>query len=164
MANLYPERTEVDHVELIERLERDYDGWALSTHTPGLRLIVPLLPDRARICAWVKPWAVMRPGARLQYAWEPVIVAPVRPPARSVHDWIAANITRGRGIAGAKPDAFSWWLFAAAGLGPDDDLEDLYPGSGAVSRAWDLWRRQTVLPVAASRRERRREQIGALIP
>jgi hypothetical protein len=155
MANLYPERTEVDHAELLERLERDYDGWALSTHTRGLRLLVPMLPERARIGAWVKPWATMRPGARLQYAWEPVLIAPLRAPLRSVHDWISANATRGRGIAGAKPDAFAFWLFAAAGLRPDDELQDLYPGTGAVSRAWDVWRRQDVLPVAASRRQRR---------
>jgi hypothetical protein len=25
---------------------------------------------------------------------------------------------------------------------PDDELVDLFPGSGAVSRAWDTWRSQ----------------------
>lgn len=156
LANLYPERTEVDHVELIERLDAEYDGWALSTHVPGLRVVVPLLGERARVCAWVKPWVNMRPGARLQYAWEPVIISPARPPTRSVRDWIDVNPTKGRGMIGAKPDALSFWMFAALGARPDDELEDLYPGSGAVGRAWDAWRRQLPLSLGSSRTMQRR--------
>lgn len=33
---------EVDHAELVERLERDYDGWVLHTHVPGLRELLTL--------------------------------------------------------------------------------------------------------------------------
>jgi len=161
LANLYPERTEVDHAELLERLDREYDGWALSTHQDGLRLVVPLLPERARICAWVKPWATMRPRAELVFAWEPVIVAAVRAPARSVHDWIACNPTRLRGMVGAKPDGLAYWMFAAAGLRPEDELEDLYPGTGAVGRAWERWRRQLVLPLGVRPRDRRRMNMTA---
>jgi len=29
-AHLYPENREVDHAELIERLQSDYDGWILE--------------------------------------------------------------------------------------------------------------------------------------
>lgn len=160
-AHRYVERAEVDHVELIARLEAEFDGWALSTHVPGLRIVVPVLPERARICAWVKPWAAMRPGARLQYAWEPVIVAPLRRPRRSVHDWTACNPTRRRGLAGAKPDALSFWLFAAAGLRPDDEFVDLYPGTGGVGRAFEAWRRQIPLALPATRRGRMKYQIPA---
>lgn len=156
MANEYAERREVDHARLIGELEADYDGWALSTHVPGLRVVVPLLPERARICAWVKPWASMRPGARLQYAWEPVVVVPLRPPRRSVVDWIAANPTRLRGMVGAKPEPLAWWLFAAAGLDAGDELVDVYPGTGAVGRAWDAWRRQRPLVLGEAPRLVRR--------
>jgi hypothetical protein len=159
-ANLYPERTEVDHAELIARLDADYDGWALSTHVPGLPIVVPLLPERARVCAWVKPWARMHPGARLQYAWEPVILAPVRKPTRSVVDWIACNATRGRGLVGAKPDGLCYWLFAAAGLRPDDELVDVYPGTGAVTRAWERWRAQRPLGLGETTSARRRRTIS----
>jgi hypothetical protein len=155
MANLYAEGTEVDHVELIARLE-EYDGWALSTHVPGLAVVLPILPERAHVCAWVKPWVAMKPGARLQYAWEPVVIAPVRAPRRSVHDWIAANPTRMRGMVGAKPEALAWWMFAAAGLLPGDELVDLYPGTGAVMRAWEKWHAQIPLELGPSEGASRR--------
>lgn len=57
-------------------------------------------------------------------------------------DWVAANITLQRGVHGAKPMEFCFWLFEMLGLTPGDDLADLYPGSGAVSMAWDAWKRQ----------------------
>lgn len=161
LANLYPERTEVDHAELIARLEAEYDGWALSTNVPGLAVVVPLLPERARVCAWVKPWSNMRPGARLQYGWEPVIIAPLRSPRRSVHDWISCNPTKGRGMIGAKPDGLCFWLFAAAGLRADDELIDLYPGSGAVARAWARWRGQIPLTLGDSARVARKRSVSA---
>jgi hypothetical protein len=41
-------------------------------------------------------------------------------------------------------------MFDLLGLGPDDDLVDLFPGSGAVSEAWESWRRQPNLLGAAS--------------
>jgi hypothetical protein len=37
---------------------------------------------------------------------------------------------------------FCFWLFDLLGLRPEDDLHDLYPGSGAVSSAWEQWCRQ----------------------
>jgi hypothetical protein len=45
-AKKYPEKKEVDHSELINRLIADYpDGWALSLHTPSLRHILPFCPS-----------------------------------------------------------------------------------------------------------------------
>lgn len=165
MANLYVERTEVDHADLIAQLDAEYDGWALSTHVPGLSVVVPLLPAGARVCAWVKPWVNMRPGARLQYGWEPVIVKPVRAPSRSVPDWISCNPTRLRGMPGAKPDGLCFWMFQAAGLRPDDELVDLFPGSGAVSRAWEKWRGQLPLSLGESKTEgrKRNAKLGLAI-
>lgn len=144
LADLYPEKTEVDHAELIARLEREYDGWALHTHVPALAGIIPLLPPEARIIPWVKTFAVFRPGRRLQWAWEPIIVKPVGPPFRtSVFDWILVPAAMaGRRLKGAKPEAVAMHVFDAAGIRPQDELEDLYPGTGAIGRAWDAWRAQ----------------------
>ena len=42
----------------------------------------------------------------------------------------------------AKPPEVIGWVFAAMGLEPDDELVDLYPGTGAVGAAWDAYRAQ----------------------
>src|SRR5262249_44825335 len=38
--------------------------------------------------------------------------------------------------SGAKPAAVCRWIFALLGAGPGATLESLFPGSGAVGRAW----------------------------
>jgi hypothetical protein len=133
------------HAALIDRLSAEYDAWALCLHAPSLRQLLPLCPPDVRVCAWVKPFASYKPGVNPGYCWEPVIVRGGRPLGRdaaTVRDYVSANITLRRGLAGAKPDAFCGWLFAFVGLTPDDEFYDLFPGSGAVGRAWDAWRAQ----------------------
>ena len=39
-------------------------------------------------------------------------------------------------VTGTKPAAFCRWVFTLLGAAPADSLDDLFPGSGAVSRAW----------------------------
>ena len=39
-------------------------------------------------------------------------------------------------VIGTKPAAFCRWVFSRLGAAPGDTLDDLFPGSGAVSRAW----------------------------
>ncbi len=39
-------------------------------------------------------------------------------------------------VTGTKPAAFCRWVFTLLGAAPGDSLDDLFPGSGAVSRAW----------------------------
>jgi hypothetical protein len=136
---------EVDHEALIARLCADYpDGWALSTSSSALQRVLALCPPDVRIAAWVKPFASFKPGVNPAYAWEPVIWRGGRKRSRTeptVRDWMSANIILRAGTHGAKPDAFSFWLFELLNLAPGDDLDDLYPGSGRVSRAWQRWRR-----------------------
>jgi len=133
---------EVDHATLIERLVANYpDGWALSCSTPSLRQLLPLCPDNVRVGAWVKPFAIFKPGVNPAYAWEPVIWQGGRKRDRSqstVRDWVSANITLRKGLCGVKPPAFSRWLFALLGAVQGDTLDDLFPGSGAVTAEWDL--------------------------
>jgi len=39
-------------------------------------------------------------------------------------------------VNGTKPAAFCRWVFELLGAAPGDSLDDLFPGSGAVARAW----------------------------
>lgn len=93
------------------------------------------------------------------YAWEPVIVHGGRTRRErsepTVRDWVAASITLRRGLSGAKPMAFCYWLFGVLGLRPGDELIDLFPGTGAVTAAWSLWQERETptalrLPLEAS--------------
>lgn len=145
---------EVDHSELLMRLERDYDGWVLhAAATPeSIATLAPLVHriDGARWCVWVKSFAAFKKNVSVAYAWEPVIIKPVRKPVVSgrivMRDWIVEPITLRRGLTGAKPEAVCRWAFELAGADPDDELIDLFPGTGAVRQAWDGWCNQFWLP------------------
>ena len=133
---------EVDHKELIERLNT-FDAWALSCSSPSLKQILPLCPDDVRIMAWVKPFAVFKPNVNPSYSWEPVIGYGFRKRTRdaaTIKDWHSENITLKRGLVGAKPESFCFWLFDAFGLLPTDEFYDLFPGTGAVTKAWEKYK------------------------
>jgi len=144
---------EVDHAALIERLETNYDGWVLhAAATPrSIAILAPIvLATGARWMAWVKGFAAFKRNVSVAYAWEPVIVKPARKPVVSrrivLRDWIEQGITLRRGLTGAKPEAVCHWAFELVGARPDDELVDLFPGTGAVMRAWSTWRGKFVLP------------------
>lgn len=143
---------EVDHAELIERMDRDYDGWLLHTSSVALCDVLPLCPPGVRVMAWVKPFCAFKRNVSVAYAWEPVIVKAIRKPVVTgrvvMRDYIAENITMKRGLTGAKPEAVCRWCFEVAGLEPTDELHDLFPGSGAVTAAWEAWRNELRLEVA----------------
>jgi hypothetical protein len=130
---------EVDHVDLIASLRAaGYDGWALSTGAYALRDLLPLCPHEARVCAWVKPIGVSSRSNGLHNTWEALIVVGgrQRPPGR--RDWLRAHPARGGGdLPGRKPIAFCAWLFDCLGMRPGDELVDLFPGSGIVTRCWE---------------------------
>lgn len=39
-------------------------------------------------------------------------------------------------VIGTKPAAFAYWIFDLLGARPGDELDDLFPGSGGIGRAW----------------------------
>ncbi|HEX2679540.1 MAG TPA: hypothetical protein VHM19_22980 [Polyangiales bacterium] len=128
---------EVDHVALIASLRASYDGWALSTSERSLRHLLPLCPRDAYVAPWIKPGN----GAPATYGkhnlWEPLIVVPGRRLRPGFRDWLFAHpARRGGTLVGRKPLAFVAWLFQQLGLLPSDELDDLYPGTGIVGRAW----------------------------
>lgn len=137
---------EVDHAALIQRLESEFDGWVLhASATPtSIATLAPLIPAGARWMSWVKGFAAFKRNVSVAYAWEPVIVKPVRKPVVTkrivMRDWVECPITLKRGLTGAKPEKVCHWAFEMLGAEPDDELHDLFPGTGAVSRAWDTWR------------------------
>lgn len=129
---------EVDHAALIASLVDHYDGWALSTGAYALRQILPLCPEEARVCAWVKPIGVSSRTNGLHNTWEPIIVVAGRRLRPGKRDWFAAQPARGGGVLmGHKPLAFAAFVFEALGMLPGDSFVDLFPGTGVMSRAWD---------------------------
>ena len=128
---------EVDHAQLIESLVAGYpDGWALSLSSPSLRQILAMCPEDVRVMAWVKPFCSFKVNVNPAYAWEPVIVRRGRRRTReqaTVRDWLSESITLRKGLAGAKPKEFCYWLFDVWNVEAGDEVVDLYPGTGVVT-------------------------------
>jgi len=148
-GHYYPEHQEVDHNELLGKLSWEYDYWALSCSSPSLGILLNqcLVRDRLqsgviRIAAWVKPFASFKPNVNPGYAWEPIIYKPREKRTRNeptVRDWVAVNIAMKKGVIGAKPPKFCFWLFELLGAMPDDEFYDLFPGTGVVTKCWASW-------------------------
>lgn len=135
---------EVDHAALVESLGA-FDGWVLHTSSVALPEVLPLTAgiEGVRVMAWVKPFAAFKRNVSVAYAWEPVLVRAARKPEVTgrmvMRDWLAESITLRRGLVGAKPERVCHWAFEVVGALPTDELVDLFPGTGAVTRAWDSW-------------------------
>jgi hypothetical protein len=153
---------EVDHAALIRRLST-YDGWALSTSAAALPAVLALCPPGVRVAAWHRGERPT-PSRHPLNAWEPVIYHGGRPadPSRTdgalqarrvdslVHG-VSPLTTLPTRVTGTKPAAFCRWVFTLLGAAPGDTLDDLFPGSGAVTRAWLAY---TGDPSPAARAER----------
>lgn len=163
-GHLHPEAAAYDdpetHRQLIARLCDEFpDGWAMSLHSPALREILPMCPPDVRVMSWCKSFASFKRGVLPAYAWEPVIMRGGRSHGIAtktrtggvplVADFMVAPITLRRGFTGAKPDRFVWWVLACLNVKADDEFHDLFPGSGAVGRAWESWRAQGQLGLGA---------------
>ena len=131
---------EVDHAALIERLAV-YDGWALSTSAEALPAVLALCPAGVRVAAWHRGERPTRSRWPL-HAWKPVLyyggrqlVTGQRRADSLVCGVRPLDTLPGR-VIGAKPAAVCRWIFTLLGAAPGDTLDDLFPGSGAVSLAW----------------------------
>jgi hypothetical protein len=143
-------RPEVDHVELVAMAERGFpDGWALSTSERGLPDVLSIVranvrAEDIRVCAWIRgsrPVVSLRP----RVAWEPLIVVRGRPrrleASEPCDDVLLSNGARRQrsmpgALVGMKTGEFCAWLFMMLGAMRGDRLEDLFPGSGVVTKAW----------------------------
>ena len=158
-AHLYKDHPdfagEVDHYALLQDLDAEYDGWIYHTSSTALFGICRMIETASRrgrfqsefrIMAWVKPFAAFKRNVSIAYAWEPILVKSARKPTVRkdmdlvYRDWLAESITLKRGLTGAKPEKVCHWLFECVGAEPDDELDDLFPGTGAVTSAWETWK------------------------
>lgn len=157
-AGYYVEQTEVDHRELVELLTASYpDGYALSTSAAALRDVLPLCPPDVRVCVWRRRVRYVR-STRALSAWEPLLVVGGRLLAAGEAQTIVDDLEtpdlviaddvldyRGRygsfprALVGMKPPEFAAWLFGMWGVQAGDEFVDLYPGSGAMTRAWGMY-------------------------
>lgn len=131
---------EVDHGKLIARLAAGgYAGWALSTSAKALQYVLGLIPPELepRTCPWVKPIGAAPATRGPHNTWEPLIVVGGRKLRPGFRDWLCTQpARRGGELTGRKPIAFCAFLFQQLGMLPGDTLDDLFPGTGVVERAW----------------------------
>lgn len=147
-ADYHPDAAEWDdparHRQLLLELCEQFEGWAIATTPDGVQHYGPL-PVGARIMAWVKLRA-MPTSARVASMWEAVIV--LTPPARRARalDPVTGHLVQvpdvlvcappAASFAGAKPPQWTRWVLDAMGYTPEqDELVDLFPGSGMVAAA-----------------------------
>ena len=147
LSKKYYGRKEVDHQALILQLIREHpDGWALCTSAAALQEILRIAPLGVRVAAWLKG---SRPGVAYsaRSSWEPVIIwggrGIKREPTEILDDSLVCHIggrqtSHPDALVGMKPAAFCEWVFRQLGARQGDELVDLFPGSGAVSRAWKI--------------------------
>lgn len=147
------------HAELITRLQNEYpDGWVMSLSEKSLRHILPLCPDDCRVAAWITDRARFAGKAvAVRKHFEPVIFRGGREHAETGNrtaDFIVTqqepmnngqpryimcrrDIESGKIFVGRKPTKFALWVLDLLGVQNGDLIDDLFPGSGAVKRAWD---------------------------
>lgn len=154
LARRYYGKPEVDHRALVRRMADNYpDGWALSTSAVALPLVLQLVRERVadkniRVAIWVKG---SRKGIsyRARNAYEPVIIVRGRPRQLDVAEalddvliWGGRQHSHPGALVGMKPAPFCEWLFRMLGAQRGDELHDVFPGSGAVTRAWRMYTRE----------------------
>lgn len=137
---------EVDHERLIRELGEGFpDGWALCTSAPALPYVLKLCPDTVRVSIWVRG---SRSGVsyRARNAYEPVILHGGRPRKMTCHEvlddvliWGGRQHSHPGALVGMKSAPFCEWVFRQLGALAGDYLTDIFPGSGAVMRAWECF-------------------------
>jgi hypothetical protein len=147
---------EVDHTVLLAHLQ-EYDGWVLCTGAAMVFEIAALCPRGTRMYPWTKPLVPFKPGVSVDFGWEPILQYGGRRRHRMASilpDYIHCPPVRHKqggadAVIGMKPYAYSAYCFETLGARPDlgDTLDDLFPGSGAVSEAWARWCSEPRLPI-----------------
>jgi hypothetical protein len=127
------------HVEMVDMLINNYDGWAIAMAHDNLRDYMPLIPRSIpiRIGIWTKT-QTMPSGARVVNNYEPVIVR-IPEGRRASNGQVifprdSVTIKRlNNGFAGAKPPAWTRWVLDMLGYEDEVDVvNDLFQGSGSV--------------------------------
>ena len=121
------------HIDLLSRLQSEFDGWAMSLSAPSLLVFAPALPLGTRVAAWVKPFAAFKANVRCAYTWEPVLFKPARDRSADgapvCRDHLSTPITLKKGLVGAKPRQFCEWVLDLMGYVEGDEVVDIFPGT-----------------------------------
>jgi hypothetical protein len=141
----HPEAAQWDslgkHLTLMAELAETYDGWAIAGTAESGALLLPSAPKGSRIAPWVRTNA-MPAGARVINTWESVVF--YVPPSRreriagqSVRDALVTSVPDQK-FLGSKPAEWTRWVLAMLGYDPqEDEVDDIFTGSGAVAAAVD---------------------------
>jgi len=143
-ADNHPDAAEWDdprrHEELAHQLMDNYDGFVIAMAHDNLRDYLSFFPRNVpvRVAIWTKTQP-MPSGARIMNVYEPVLVRipDGRRDSEGGGQCVADSVRIPRlnnGFAGAKPPAWTRWCLDMLGFDPVlDEVDDLFPGSGAVS-------------------------------
>lgn len=145
------------HGALIVRLQNEYpDGWAMSLARDSLRVILPMCPVEANVGTWITERPRFAGNTNpIKRHCEPLIWMGGRgwetgtraadfvitkqsplPPGQPRYQMQCEKARKGELFLGRKPRAFCRWVFDLLGAQPGDTLDDLFPGTGAVTAAW----------------------------
>ena len=136
------------HEKLAEKLLNEFDGFAiaLTSHSLStyLKVIKTERENGIRIMAWIKP-ASLPSGSRITQSFEPVIVKiPKERKGRKIGkqmvDYLIKSAPK-KGFVGSKPKEWTYWVLDAMGIQKDDEVVDLFNGSGAVNQAIEEYKK-----------------------
>ena len=131
-----------EHIALMRAMGRDYDGWAMAASGKTLAPIIGVADNLgARLAIWHVTNAIPD-GARVRNTWEAVFykVPDTRRAVGTGHR-VRDHLIAGHpmsGFVGAKPDMWTRWVLDLLGFAAGDEVTDMFPGSGAVSRAAEV--------------------------
>jgi hypothetical protein len=104
-----------------------------------------MCPVEIYVAVWRRQHRPTR-SRRALSAWEPLLVYGGRDlQTEQPQDVLDHLDYRGRyasfpgALVGMKPPQFAVWMFSLLGAQVGDELTDLFPGSGAIGRAWALY-------------------------
>jgi len=128
------------HKQLAKDLLKNYDGFAIALTVHSLSTYLDVLETDSRngirVGVWHRPNAAPS-GSRITNNWEPVIFN--IPKERRAYktaprssDFLTANIHK-KGFVGSKPADWVEWVLNVLGVNENDQVVDLFYGSGAVS-------------------------------
>lgn len=135
------------HTALVERLEDEYpDGWAISLTSQPASVMAYVGPGRELAVWHRRGWRTPRPQLRISQNYELVLYRTSVPNMKDRGPMVANVFTLGGqnwqlskdGLThtGTKPAQFCHWVLDLLGYDPGrDQLDDLFPGEGSMTRA-----------------------------
>ena len=133
---------EEKHIELAKKLLNEFDGFAIALTSHSLSTYLSIIQtgrtNGIKVMSWIKP-ASLPGGNRITQSWEPVIVKVPkerkgRGTGKQMNDYLIKPSPRNK-FAGSKPIEWTHWVLDAMGVRFDDEIVDLFNGSGLVKEA-----------------------------